>query len=74
MPRQGTAIKFAQCQPRSALHGESKSAPVFVLPHQPSIQDIHIQTRYAAGGRSGYIVNSAHLQKKIFHFCKEVMA
>ena len=74
MPRQGTGIKSARRNLRLALYVEGRVAYIFVLPHQFSMQDIHIQTGYAAGGRSGYIVNSAHLQKKIFHFCKEVMA
>ena len=63
MPRQGTAIKSARRKLRSALYGEGRAAYLFVLSHQFSMQDIHIQTGYAAGGRSGYMVNSAHLQK-----------
>ena len=73
MPRQGTAIKSDRRKLRSAFYGEGRAAYLFVLPHQFSMQDIHIQTGYAVGGRSGYMVNSAHLQK-FFHFCKEVRA
>lgn len=73
MPRQGTAIKSVRRKLRSALHGESRVAYILVRTHQSSMQDIHIQRGYVAGGRSGYIVSSAHLQK-IFHFCKEVRA
>lgn len=73
MPRQGTAIKSDRRKLRSALYDEGRAAYLFVLPHQFSMQDIHIQRGYAAGGRSGYIVSSAHLQK-FFHFCKEVRA
>ena len=68
MPRQGTAIKSDRRKLRSALYGEGRAAYLFVLPHQFSMQDIHIQTGYAAGGRSGYIVNSAHPYKKDFPF------
>lgn len=63
MPRQGTAIKSARRKLRLALYVEGRAAYLFVLPHQFSMQDIHIQRGYAAGGRSGYIVSSAHLQK-----------
>lgn len=50
MPRQGTAIKSARRKLRSALYGEGRVAYLFVLPHQFSMQDIHIQRGYAAGG------------------------